>query len=153
MKKTESDTKTSKLSGLLLDPIDAHVGAKIRARRMIFGMSQVDLGKSIGVTFQQIQKYEKGVNHISISRLYQVSRTLKVPLSYFFDGITSDLKSRHNHGFSDNTQEGFDVMSEAEDDIMKQRDVLKLIKAYSNIKDEKLRRQLLQMAQTMAETD
>jgi transcriptional regulator with XRE-family HTH domain len=69
------------------DPIDAHVGARLRYRRMTIGMSQEALGERLGVTFQQIQKYEKGLNRIGAGRLYQIARILGVPISFFFDDL------------------------------------------------------------------
>src|ERR1700734_1642049 len=68
------------------NPTDKHVGARVRMRRMMLGMSQEKLGEALGLTFQQVQKYEKGTNRIGASRLQQISRTLNVPPSFFFDG-------------------------------------------------------------------
>ena len=68
-------------------PIDVHVGARVRLRRMLMGMSQDKLGDALGLTFQQIQKYEKGVNRISASKLFDISRFFKVDVGYFFDGL------------------------------------------------------------------
>ena len=68
------------------NPIDIHVGSRVRLRRMMLGMSQERLGESLGITFQQIQKYEKGMNRIGASRLQQIGRVLEVPASYFFEG-------------------------------------------------------------------
>ncbi len=70
-------------------PVDIHVGARIRLRRTLLGMSQEKLGDAVGLTFQQIQKYEKGTNRVSASRLYQFGQTLNVPVSFFFDGLDS----------------------------------------------------------------
>ncbi len=69
-------------------PIDIHVGARVRLRRNLLGLSQTDLGKAVGVTFQQLQKYEKGTNRISPSRLFNLSRVLDVPISYFFEDLS-----------------------------------------------------------------
>jgi transcriptional regulator with XRE-family HTH domain len=77
----------------LPNPIDVHVGARIRTRRTILGISQMDLGKRIGLTFQQIQKYEKGSNRVSSSRLFDLARVFDVPLSYFFDENARTLLS------------------------------------------------------------
>ena len=66
------------------NPIDVHVGSRIRLRRTMLGMSQEKLGESLGITFQQIQKYEKGTNRVSCSRLYEISQILDVPITYFF---------------------------------------------------------------------
>src|ERR1700756_2733344 len=71
------------------NPIDIHVGSRVRFRRMLLGMSQEKLGEKLGLTFQQVQKYEKGINRIGASRLQQISRTLDVPPAYFFEGAPS----------------------------------------------------------------
>src|SRR5712664_2893543 len=68
------------------NPIDKHVGSRVRMRRMMLGMSQTKLGDALGITFQQVQKYEKGTNRISASRLQQISHTLQLPVSFFFEG-------------------------------------------------------------------
>lgn len=73
--------------------VDAHVGARIRLRRMLIGMSQERLGDALGVTFQQVQKYERGANRISASKLYEVSRVLGVPVSHFLDGLGGEADS------------------------------------------------------------
>ena len=70
------------------NPIDIHVGARVRLRRNLFGLSQTDLGKMLGITFQQIQKYERGVNRIGASRLFNLSHVLDVPISFFFDDLS-----------------------------------------------------------------
>lgn len=77
------------------DPIDVFVGGKLRARRTMIGMSQESLGQAVGVTFQQIQKYERGTNRIVVSRLYQFGKALNVPLTYFFDGLEEVLNPQH----------------------------------------------------------
>src|ERR1700722_11098995 len=71
------------------NPIDRHVGSRVRMRRVILGMSQEKLGEALGLTFQQVQKYEKGANRIGASRLQQISRTLDVPPAFFFEGAPS----------------------------------------------------------------
>jgi transcriptional regulator with XRE-family HTH domain len=72
------------------NPVDLHVGRRARMRRLMLGMSQTTLGEKIGITFQQIQKYEKGTNRISASRLQQLSRILQVPVPFFFEGLSDD---------------------------------------------------------------
>lgn len=75
------------------NPVDIHVGSRVRLRRTLLGMSQEMLGDAIGLTFQQIQKYERGTNRISASRLYDLSRALDVPVSFFFDGCDDGASS------------------------------------------------------------
>ena len=76
-----------------MNPIDAHVGARVRLRRMLVGMSQERLGELLGVTFQQVQKYEKGANRIGASRLYEVSQILEVPVQFFFDDLPAAARA------------------------------------------------------------
>ena len=73
------------MAGKKPNPVDAHVGSRVRLRRMLLGMSQERLGESMGLTFQQVQKYEKGVNRIGASRLFQISKILDVPVQFFFE--------------------------------------------------------------------
>ena len=81
------------------NPVDIHVGARLRLRRTLLGMSQDKLGQALGLTFQQIQKYERGANRIGSSRLYQLGQILDVPVSYFFDDMTEDIAAPHRrHG-------------------------------------------------------
>ena len=75
-------------------PIDTHVGARIRLRRTLLGMSQERLGEALGLTFQQVQKYERGANRVGASRLFDLSRVLDVPISFFFDDMPEALASR-----------------------------------------------------------
>ena len=114
------------------DPIDVHVGGRVRLRRRLLGMSQTDLGKALGVTFQQIQKNERGVNRIGASRLYQLSHVLDVPVGYFFDGIEEE------------------VPTWSSDDVMARRETLKLVRAYYHIRDQKVRKALHALTKAMA---
>src|SRR6184192_1119568 len=75
------------------NPIDVHVGSRIRLRRTLLGMSQERLGEALGLTFQQVQKYERGVNRVGASRLFDLSRVLDVPISFFFDDMPDSLAS------------------------------------------------------------
>ncbi len=89
------------MAGKKPNPVDAHVGSRVRLRRMLLGMSQERLGESMGLTFQQVQKYEKGVNRIGASRLFQISKILDVPVQFFFEEaphIGGDGKPGARHG-------------------------------------------------------
>src|ERR1700759_1086976 len=81
------------------NPVDVHVGSRVRLRRTLLGMSQEKLGEAIGLTFQQVQKYERGANRIGASRLFDLSRVLDVPVSFFFDDMTNDPAGRQG-GFA-----------------------------------------------------
>jgi len=130
------------------NPVDIHVGARVKSRRLILGLSQEELAKAIGLTFQQVQKYERGTNRISVSRLVDICRTLKAPVDYFFEGSFS-VAPRPGaklamKGFTDAKQEPLEA-----DPLMK-RDVLELVRAYSKIKSPQLKKQILEMAKAMS---
>ena len=123
-------------------PMDLHVGARVRMRRKFAGMSQEVLAGTIGLTFQQVQKYERGSNRISCSKLWDISQTLKVPVQYFFEG----------HGEGD-ALEGFSE-SEAEQmvhNFLITTEGIELAEAFPRIKSAKLRRKLLELVRTLSE--
>jgi transcriptional regulator with XRE-family HTH domain len=123
------------------NPTDRHVGARIRMQRMVRGFSQTELGKAVGVTFQQVQKYEKGVNRVSASRLQQIGNVLKVRPDFFFDGASA--KAVGNSGSRDTAIiEGF----------ISSRDGISLSKAFTNIRDSKTRRSIVALVEQIAAT-
>jgi len=124
-------------------PVDVHVGGRVRLRRTLLGMSQTDLGKALGVTFQQVQKNEHGFNRIGASRLYRLSHVLDVSLSYFFDDIPP-LEEANASGLRGGVQEP------SAPDLMDQRETLELVRAYYRIRDPKVRDALRRMAFAMA---
>lgn len=121
--------------------VDRHVGTRVRMRRTMLGMSQEKLGEAIGITFQQVQKYEKGTNRVSASRLQQISTTLGVTIDYFYAGV--DGSENGARGFA----EGAAVPYEA--DILTS-DGLKLLRAFHKIQDGRVRRKLLELASVLA---
>jgi len=123
--------------------VDEHVGNRIRVRRMLLGMSQEKLGDVLGLTFQQVQKYEKGANRVSAARLFQLSKIFNVPMSYFFDNVPADSAS-HAHRLSD---EGKAVPA----DIPTSRESLKLIRAYYGIPNPALREIVLGLIEALAD--
>lgn len=126
-------------------PIDAHVGSRIRLRRTLLGMSQERLGESLGLTFQQVQKYERGMNRISASRLYQASRTLGVPVSWFFEEMSeSAAAASATPAVVAGEQEATDP-----DRRLLRRETMELVRAYYSIGDVRLRRRLYEMAKAM----
>ncbi|MCW2315808.1 Transcriptional regulator, contains XRE-family HTH domain [Rhodoblastus acidophilus] len=127
------------------NPIDRHVGARVRMRRMMIGMSQEKLGEALGLTFQQVQKYEKGTNRISASRLQQISETLSIPLAYFFKGAPVS-EGAGNAGFAEaSPDEGF-----ASDFVMT-AEGLSLNRAFARITDAKVRKRIVDLIVTLAE--
>jgi transcriptional regulator with XRE-family HTH domain len=116
-------------------PVDKHVGSRVRMRRLMLGMSQEKLGDKLGLTFQQVQKYEKGTNRISASRLLEMSRILQVPVPFFFDGAPQ---------MADRVGKGAEALSPAYvSDFLANADGLKLVRAFTQISDAKLRRSLV----------
>ena len=113
-------------------PIDVQVGSRVRLRRTLLGLNQTQLGERLGLTFQQIQKYERGVNRISASRLYQMSHILDVPVSTFFDDL----------------DEGASAWSP--DDILLKRETLEFVRAYYRIGNPAVRRRMFEMTAAMA---
>ncbi len=124
-------------------PVDVHVGGRVRMRRTLLGMSQTDLGKALGLTFQQIQKNERGFNRFGASRLYQLSHILDVPLSYFFDDMLP-LEEADKAGLRGGVQEP------SAPDLMNKRATLELVRAHFRIRDPKVREALRRMAIAMA---
>jgi transcriptional regulator with XRE-family HTH domain len=124
------------------NPIDGQVGNRVRLRRMLIGMSQERLGELLGLTFQQVQKYEKGVNRIGAGRLFEVSRILGVPIDYFYEGVSGAVGSA---GFSENDSSP-PVM-----EFVSSGEGLQLSLAFMKIKDPKLRKRVLDLVKQMAE--
>jgi transcriptional regulator with XRE-family HTH domain len=126
------------------DDIDIHVGGRLRVRRSLLGFSQEKLGNAVGLTFQQVQKYERGVNRISAGRLFQFSTILDVPVTYFYENLTKTLST----GMSDNDQEGF--KHDAPEDMMQSKETLNLLRAYYSIEDQGARQDILKFIKSMA---
>ena len=116
-------------------------------RRMMLGMSQEKLGDALGLTFQQVQKYEKGANRIGASRLQQISQILQVPVSFFFEGAPSSQRSDRVEGFSEDPSPAY------VSDFLATSDGLALTKAFVRIKDAKLRRRIVDLVEQIAGED
>ncbi len=125
------------------NPIDVHVGRRLRLRRTLLGMSQEKLGDAVRLTFQQIQKYERGVNRIGSSRLYQLSQILDVPVSFFFDDMPP-LDESAMLGLSEGSPTPF------EPDPMAKRETLELVRAYYRINDPAARKRLFELTKAIA---
>jgi transcriptional regulator with XRE-family HTH domain len=126
------------------NPVDVHVGSRVRLRRNMLGLSQEKLGEALGLTFQQVQKYERGANRIGASRLLELSRILDVPVSFFYDETDPVRAPAIPVGFSESPQEGFDS------DPLRKRETLELIEAYYEIEDAAVRRRLFDLAKSLA---
>jgi transcriptional regulator with XRE-family HTH domain len=124
------------------NPIDKHVGSRVRMRRMMISMSQEKLGEKLGITFQQIQKYEKGTNRVGASRLQQIANVLGVPVVFFFEGAPNVDAS--TGGFSESASPAY------VSDFLATSDGLALTKAFMKITDSKVRRRIVDLAEALA---
>ncbi|GAA3678227.1 MULTISPECIES: helix-turn-helix domain-containing protein [Acetobacter] len=163
MSKTEPLTDPASTISSHAETIDAHVGKRIRLRRTLLGLSQEKLGEALGVTFQQIQKYERGTNRVGASRLYDIATALDVPISFFFDDMASPpIPGMPPTGLAE-TRKPFgsplpapapptpttQAMAE-EQDLLARKETLDLVRAYYQIPDKTLRQKMLDLIQSMA---
>lgn len=128
------------------NPIDVHVGSRVRLRRTMLGISQEKLGEHLGITFQQIQKYEKGANRIGASRLQEIARVLNTPVSFFFEDAPGTPAS------------GPQGMAEADSadyvvDFLSSSEGLQLNKAFVKIRDAKVRKKIVEMVRALADDE
>ncbi len=124
------------------EPVDVHVGSRVRLRRTLLGMSQDKLGKALRLTFQQVQKYERGANRIGSSRLYQLSQILDVPVSFFFDDMPAEVTGKAT-GMAEEGKQSFEVGQ------LSRRETLELVRAYYKIKDPSVRKKLFEMVKAL----
>lgn len=115
--------------------VDAHVGRRIRQRRTLLGMSQEKLAEALDLTFQQVQKYERGTNRVGAGRLYQLAQALDVPIAYFFEGLGEAIEGAEATG--------------PEQDLLSRRESLALIRAYYGISDPAVRRRLRELMKAL----
>ena len=128
------------------NPIDLHVGSRVRMRRMLLGMSQEKLGEALGVTFQQVQKYEKGMNRIGASRLQDIAKILDAPPSFFFEDAPS-AAGEVQPGFAEGKSAGFVV------DFLSTVEGLQLNKAFASITDQKVRKRIVDLVVAIAASE
>jgi len=126
------------------NPVDVHVGTRVRLRRQVLKMSQERLGDSLGVTFQQVQKYERGANRVGASRLWKMSQVLSVPVNFFFEGLGDEIPI---DGFAEDEQRPIVY------DFINSHDGVALAMAVSKIKSKPVRRRILELARSLAETE
>ncbi|RMF41599.1 MAG: XRE family transcriptional regulator [Alphaproteobacteria bacterium] len=119
-------------------PVDVHVGKRIRYRRWMIGMTQQQLGDEIGIKFQQIQKYETGMNRVSASRLWDIANALSVPVSFFFEGVEPEQIDAH-----------FTPAEENQGDLLADREALELVRSYYAIPEEQ-RKRLFDLARVLS---
>jgi len=128
------------------NPIDKHVGSRVRMRRMMLSMSQEKLGDALGLTFQQVQKYEKGTNRIGASRLQQISHILQVPVAFFFEGAPA-VHGQGGDGVRDAPSPAY------VSDFLATSEGLSLTKAFMRIMEQKLRRRIVDLVEEIAGDD
>lgn len=126
------------------NPIDIHVGSRIRLRRTMLGMSQEKLGEALGITFQQIQKYEKGTNRVGASRLQNISTILNVPVAFFFEDAPGDPQTGGQAGMAEANSSNYVV------DFLSSSEGLQLNRAFIKISDPKVRRRLVDLVKALA---
>lgn len=124
------------------NPVDIHVGTRVRLRRKVMKMSQEKLGNHLGVTFQQVQKYERGANRVGASRLWRMSQVLDVPVAFFYEGLGENIPASE-FGEGDQTPIVYDFINSS--------DGISLAMAVSKIKSKAVRRQILELARAMSE--
>ena len=127
-------------------PVDVHVGKRLRLKRTIMGLSQESIGKAIGVTFQQIQKYERGINRMGASRLYDFAKALNVPVSYFFDGYGDELTADSAvYGMTEGEAPAF------EHENVSSRETMDIMRAYYKIKNPSVRKRIIELIKAVSE--
>ncbi len=132
------------------NPIDIHVGARVRLRRNLLGLTLQTLAKAVGVTYQQLQKYERGVNRIGASRLFNLSRVLDVPISFFFEDLSPAAagagRKRRAKDFSEAPAAAIDF------DVLSNQETIKLIRAYYRVTNPRVRKLVLDLLEAVGKT-
>lgn len=138
-------------------PVDVHVGKQLRVQRIIMGLSQEALAKAVGITFQQVQKYERGINRMSASRLYDFARVLSVPVAYFFEGFESQggEKAAGSGGYRYDTRLQGGVAEGGEPEFDQEqvltRETLELMRSYHRLKSPLLRRRFVDLLRAVSD--
>lgn len=127
-------------------PVDVHVGGRVRLQRTLLGLSQEKLGEAVGLTFQQIQKYERGANRIGASRLHEFSQILDVPVAFFFDGAAVGLAPSRLQGDQGKNKKA------GQDGYLQKRETLELVRAYYQIPDSLVRKRLFETIKAIAKS-
>ncbi len=144
---SKSRSHRGRLADGSANPIDVHVGARIRLRRTLLGMSQESLGRAIGMTFQQVQKYERGANRVSASRLFDLTRALNIPAGYFFEDLSEASQSSSPAAIIKGEVPPMQDGPEASP--LARRETLELVRAYYRIADPKVRDQVYALAKAL----
>jgi transcriptional regulator with XRE-family HTH domain len=131
------------------NPIDVHVGQRVRQRRTLLGMSQEKLAEAIGLTFQQVQKYERGANRVGSSRLFDLARVLDVPISYFFEDMEANVAAKSPSRLMGVSEAKLQPYS-AEPDPLAKRETLELVRAYYKIGEPRVRKRIFELTKALA---
>ena len=134
------------------NPVDVHVGSRIRMRRNLLGWSQEKLGDMLGLTFQQVQKYEKGLNRVSASRLWDFSVVLNIPVSFFFEDMGNDVAKQAPRMLSREDVSFYEEADNYNDDPMRRKETLELVNAYYKIGNKQASRHLYDLIISMSKT-
>ena len=146
-KKIDPKSTSPSGRGMGPNPIDVYVGQRLKQRRVLLGLTQEGLAELLGVTFQQVQKYERGTNRLSASRLYDTANVLDIPIQWFFDNMDMGVQSlspRKRAGLAEAPQ------VELQSNIMQSRETLELVRSYYKITDPKARRKIADMCHELA---
>ena len=130
--------------------VDVHVGKRIRLRRTLLGMSQEQLGNALNITFQQVQKYERGANRVSASRLWDISQIIDVPISYFFEDMSDTTLKASPRKMASSSADS--VVGDDAKDPMARRETLELVRTYYSIEQAHVRRRISEMVKAIATT-
>ena len=143
-----SEESASKRNNMTKQEVDIHVGKRLRQRRTMLGLSQEALAKAVGITFQQVQKYEKGANAMSASRLYEFACFMRVPVAHFFEGLESqsDAAVAPVTGFAETARESFEHAAPVSD-----RESLEMMKAFKRIREQAMRKRLADLVRAIAD--
>ena len=136
-------------SGAYTNPIDTHVGHRLRLRRTLLGISQEELGKAVGLTFQQVQKYEHGANRIGASRLWEISRALGCTVAYFYEAISEGVAGASPRNLSRPDADVQFCADGQKNDITCSRETLELVRAYNSIKEARVRTYIYDLANSL----
>jgi len=156
MEKNEEKSVRGRLAEGAPNPVDVHVGERIKLRRKVLRLSQQEMAKRLGLTFQQIQKYEKGLNRVGASRLWDISRVLNVSMDFFFSDMDSDVESQSPMMLYSKDESTINMLHEDHEqmdfDPMKRRETLELVRAYYKINNRKIAKYLFDLIVAMSKS-
>lgn len=150
MKKNEAANIRGRLADGTPNPIDRHVGVRIRLRRCMLGLSQEKLAEELGITFQQVQKYEKGLNRVGASRLWDLSQVLGVPVDFFYMDMDESSRRKSPRNISSGLEVSEDEIDAFNLDILGRKDITDLIRFYDNIRDTRVCKSVIDLLKSLS---